>query len=245
MLATNMNDIEIWNDLERDAKLVEEITAKEAYDIMELLQESIGLLANAFEISKCPDNSDATLARMGLLGHNFNTLNCSTNLAFRGYYLQSLNILRVVYENWVAYHYLSKHPEKAILWLNHHPQKQPPSHAKMLAKLGPDFLPVKGKMKEWYGTLCSFAHTDPLNLLTQLSNDFDPNETSVHFGTTFNLSLFKTTAYTLSLWIGIMLSTAKKLVPDNLNWHVQEENVNKKLIQYIENENAEYKKREN
>ena len=209
---------------------------------MQLLQDSIGLLAIAFPIAKSPVNNDSTLAKMGLLSHNFNTLKCSTDLALRGYYLQSQNILRVVYENWVAFHYLSQAPEKAKLWLKHSPSQQPPGHAAMLAKLGPEFSPVQKEMKKWYSALCSFAHTDPINLVSQISNDFHPNETSVHFGTTFNLIFFKTSAYTLGMWVSIMLSTIKKWVPEKHEWHIQEIAFQKMLFQYIDDENKAFKK---
>jgi len=238
-----MNTSETWNDFEKDAQLVKEITIKQASDTVQLLQDSIGLLAIAFPIVKSPDNADSALARMGLLSHNFNTLKCSVDLALHGYYVQSQNILRVVYENWVAFHYLSQAPEKAHLWLKHSPCQKPPSHATMLKKLGPDFFPVQEKMKKWYGTLCSFAHTDPINLVSQISYDFQFKETSIHFGTTFDLTLFKTSAYTLSMWIGIMLSTIKRWVPEKHQWHIQEIEAQNKLIQYIDNENTAYKKK--
>lgn len=238
-----MNTSEMWNDFEKDGLLVKEITKGQATGTVQLIQDSIGLLAIAFPIAKSTDNNDSTLAKMCLLTHNFNTLKCSTDLALRGYYVQSQNILRVVYENWVAFHYLSQNPEKAKLWLKHSPSKKPPGHAAMLAKLGPEFSLVQREMKKWYSTLCSFAHTDPINLVSQISNDFQPNETSVHFGTTFNLIFFKTSAYTLAMWISIMLSTIKKWVPEKNEWHSQEIEYQKKLFQYIDNENNQLKKK--
>lgn len=238
-----MNTSETWNDFEKDALLVKEITQKQASDTVQLLQDSIGLLATAFPIVISPDNDDSTLAKMSLLSHNFNTLKCSVDLALRGYYVQSQNILRVVYENWVAFHYLSQAPEKAKLWLKHSPSQKVPKHSAMLAKLGPDFSPVQKEMKKWYATLCSFAHTDPINLVSQISYDFQPEETSIHFGTTFNLSLFRTSAYTLAMWIGIMLSTIKKWVPQKHEWHILEIEFQSKLLHYVDNENTAYKKK--
>ena len=180
---------------------------------------------------------------MSLLSHNFNTLKCSVDLALRGYYVQSQNILRVVYENWVAFHYISQVPEEAKLWLAHNPSKKVPKHSEMLTKLGSDFSPVIKRMKKWYSTLCSFAHTDPINLVSHISQDMHPNETSIHFGTTFDQDLFKTSAYTLAMWIGIILSTIKSFVPEKNHWHEQEVQLQKELLRYIDEQNKAYKKK--
>jgi hypothetical protein len=160
-----------WNDFEKEARLVEKATNEQEPGIVRLLQDSIGLFANAFSIGNSPDTSDATLAKMSLLSHNFGTPKCSVDIALRGYYVQSLNLLRIVYENWIAYHYLEKNSEKAHLWLRHSKNKRPPGHAAMLKELDENFNPLKSEMKGWYSTLCSFAHTDPINLLPQISTE--------------------------------------------------------------------------
>ena len=76
-----------------------------------------------------------------ILSGNFATLKCSVDLAIRGYYRQALNLLRIVYENWIAIHYLSRCPNKADLWLRLSKKNQPPGHAAMLMQLGSDFDP--------------------------------------------------------------------------------------------------------
>jgi hypothetical protein len=103
-----------------------------------------------------------------------------------------------VYENWIAYHYLVKNPQKAHLWVRHSKKKRPPGHAAMLSQLDEGFNPIKSQMKGWYDTLCSFAHTKPINLLPQISTDRVQDETSIHFGATFKLDLFKASSYAIS-----------------------------------------------
>jgi hypothetical protein len=236
-----MSKMNTWEDFEKDARLVEKATNEQAHDVVQLLQDAVGLFADAFSIANSPDTSDATTAKMSLLTHNLNTLKCSVDIAFRGYYVQSLNLLRIVYENWIAFHYLSKCPDKAHLWLIHSLKKQPPGHAAMLKKLDTDFNPIKGKMRQWYSTLCSFAHTDPICLLTQISTDYVPNETSIHFGSTFKSDLFKTSAYTICLWTGIMLSTISIWVPKTNQWHNEMSQIEKRITQFIDQENKSVK----
>ena len=89
----------------------------------------------------------------------------------------------------------------------------------MLKKIDDDYNPQKGKMKAWYSTLCSFAHTDPLNLLSQISTLEVPGETSIHYGATYNKDLFKTSAYALCLWAGISLLIIGLWVPEKNQWH--------------------------
>ena len=109
-----------WDDFEKEARLVEKTTIEQESAIVLLLKDSIGLFADAFSVAKKSDSSDATLAKMSLLSHSFGTLKCSVDIALRGYYVQSMNLLRIVYENWIAYHFLEKNADKAYFWL--HPQ---------------------------------------------------------------------------------------------------------------------------
>ena len=231
-----------WNDFEKEARLVEKTTSEQEPEIMLLLQDSIGQFADAFSIGNSPDASEATLAKMSLLSHNFGTLKCSVDLALRGYYVQSLNLLRIVYENWIAYHYLKKNPDKAHLWLRHSKKKQPPGHAAMLKDLDDDFNPLKGKMRGWYyGTLCSFAHTDPINLLPQISTEIVPDETTIHFGASYKSDLFRATSYAICLWVGVMLSTISEWVPKTNQWHNEWIKVEGRIIKFIDQENKAFK----
>lgn len=230
-----------WNDFEAEALLAEKTTRAQEPQLVLLLQDSIGLFADAFTGASSPDTSDATTAKMSLLSHNFGTLKCSVDTALRGYYVQSLNLLRIVYENWIAYHYLDKKPQEAHLWLAHSKKKRPPGHAAMLKDLDEDFNPLKGKMKGSYGVLCSFAHTDPINLLPHISTDSFPDETSIYFGTTFKPVLFRASSYAICLWAGVMLSTISSWVPIENQWEIETIKVQDRIIEFIDQENTAFK----
>lgn len=180
-----------WDDFESEASLVESTTCEQEPEIVSLLKDYIGLFSDGFSVAKGSKSADVTLAKMSLLSHSFGTLKCSVDTAIRGYYVQSMNLLRIVYENWVAYNYLEKDPDKANLWRRPSRSNKPPSHTSMLKAIGDDYVPLTGEMKRWYETFCSFAHTDPVNLISQIAAD-SPGETSVHFGATYVRDLFRT-----------------------------------------------------
>lgn len=241
MLAIGMGNMNTWEDFEKEARLVEKATNEQAPEVVHLLQDAVGLFADAFSIGNNSDTSDVALAKMSLMSHNFGTLKCSVDIALRGYYVQSLNLLRIVYENWIAFHYLSKCPNEAHLWLHHNKKKQPPGHAAMLKELDADFNPLKGQMKEWYSTLCSFAHTDPVGLLPQISTDYIPDETSIHFGSTYKGDLFKASAYAICLWVGVMLSSVSQWVPNTNQWHNEIIKIEERITEFIDQENTAVK----
>jgi len=230
-----------WNDFEKEARSVEKTTNEQEPQIVLLLQDSIGLFADGFSVANSQGPSEATIAKMSLLSHSFGTLKCSVDIALRGYYVQSLNLLRIVYENWIAYHYLEKTPQKAHLWLRHSKEKQPPGHKAMLNELDEDFNPLKGQMKGWYSALCSFAHPNPINLLSQISTERIPDETSIQFGATFNRDLFRASSYVICLWAGVMLSTISIWVPTSNQWHNEMIRIVDRIVRFIDQENTALK----
>ena len=230
-----------WDDLEKEARLVEKTTCEQDPGIVSLMKVSIGIFADGFSAAKGAAPSDEALAKMSLLSHSFGTLKCSVDMALRGYYVQSMNLLRIVYENWIAYKYLEKNPEKAILWIRSNKRKKPPGHVAMLKEIDGDYSPLKGKMKGWYKTFCSFAHTDPLNLLSQISTAELQSETSIHFGATYKKNLFRTSAYSICLWAGISIMNVSSWVPENDQWHKQMDTVQENISKFIKQENKDFK----
>lgn len=162
-----------WEDFDREAKSVELATKERAPECVQLLQDAVGHFADAFAIVKISDTTNATKVRLSLLSQNFASLKCAIDLALRGYYNQSVNILRIVYENWIAFHYLSNCPDKAHFWLQK--DKHPPRHSVMLNKLDKDYILLNGKMKKCYRMLCRFAHTDAVGVLPQISSEYAPD----------------------------------------------------------------------
>ena len=230
-----------WEEFEQEAISVEKVTKEQTTEVVKLLQDAVGVFADAFSVCDNSDTTDATLAKMSLLSQNFATLKCSVDIALRGYYAQALNLLRIVYENWIAFHYLSKCPNKAQLWLRHSKEKQPPGHAAMLKELVANFNPLKSQMRKWYSTLSSFAHTDPVGLLPQISTDYVPDETSIHFGSTYKEDLFRASAYAISLWTGVMLASINQWVPNTNQWHNEMKKIEERIIEFIDQENKAFK----
>ena len=63
-----------WEDFEKEARLVEKTTNEQQPNVVHLLQDAIGIFADAFSVGDNQDTSDATRAKMSLLSHNFGTL---------------------------------------------------------------------------------------------------------------------------------------------------------------------------
>jgi len=230
-----------WDDFENEARLVENTTIDQDPDTVMLLKTSIGVFADGFSAAEgSSDTADDTLVKMSLLSHSFGTLKCSADTALRGYYIQSMNLLRIVYENWIALKYIEKNPDKAVLWLRASKKKKPPGHAAMLQEIDEDYSPLKGKMRGWYKTLCSFAHTDPLNLLSQISTDVMPGETSIHFGATYKKDLFRTSAYSIFVWTGISIMNVSPWVPEDNKWHTQMAEVQEEILKFVDQENIAF-----
>ena len=111
----------------------------------------------------------------------------------------------------------------------------------MLKGLDANFNPLKGQMKKWYSTLCSFSHTDSINLLSQISTTHLPEETSIYFGSTYKSELFKASAYAICLWTGVMLSTISLWVPNTNQWHNEMTKIEERILQFIDQENKTFK----
>jgi len=229
-----------WEDFDNESIAVNNITKERAPECVQLLEDAVGLFANAFSIGENLDTSNATIAKMSLLSQNFATLKCAVDIALRGYYTQAMNLLRSVYENWVAFHYLSKHPDKANCWLRSSRKKKPPSHSTMLKELDEDLGKLKNNMRGWYSTLCRFAHTDAVGVLPQISNDLAPNETSINFVSAYKDDLFRASAYAISLWTGVMLSDISRWIPNTHEWNSKMEKIEERIIEFIDQENKKY-----
>jgi hypothetical protein len=226
-----------WDSLDIEAEQVAITTNKQAFEICSLLKNAISALADGFTEAEIKD-SESTCAQQGLYSQNMNSLKCSTDLAMRGYYTQSTGLLRGVYENWIAFHYLAAFPIKAEFWLNK--DLKPPKHSEMLNALGPDFVESKAEARGWYGALCRFAHTDSLVVLPHLGSY--KGEQCAFIGAKYKPDLFRTCAYTISLFTSIMLREISKMISPNSGWQ-QRFMINvEALLQFIENENIEFKR---
>jgi len=226
-----------WDSLNTEAEKVANLTKKQLPEICSVLKDAISTLADGFLEAEIK-GGDAAQAQQGLYSQNLNSLKCSVDLAMRGYYTQSTGLLRGVYENWIAFHYLSEFPLKANCWLKKN--KRPPKHSVMLNSLGPDFVENKDDARDWYGALCRFAHTDALVVLPHLGSH--QGVPCAFVGVMYKPDLFKTCAYSISLFTSIMLREISKMIsPDSDRQKRFIEKI-ESLLQLIETENVEFKR---
>jgi len=231
-----------WEDFEREAREVDKFTKDQASDLVLLLQDAIGLFAEAFSIADNSERTDATLSKMSLLSQNFTTLKCAVDLALRGYYSQSVNLLRIVYENWIAFHYLTKNPDEAhILLRKPNTGKRLPDPAVMRKALGEDFNPLKEKIKEWYDVLCCFAHPHAAGVLPQIAINLIPDETSIHYGTTYKDDFFRRDVYAICIWTGVMLDEVGPWIPNTNEWYEKRSKLGERILRFIDGENEIFK----
>jgi hypothetical protein len=226
-----------WDSLDAEADRVASTTNQQAAGTCSLLKKAISVLADGFTEAEVK-GTDSACAQAGLFSQNLNSLKCSADLSMRGYYTQSTGLLRGIYENWIAFHYLAECPLKANLWLEKN--KRPPSHSDMLSALGPNFVEDKSDAREWYGTLCRFAHTDALVVLPHLGSQ--NGESCAFIGANYKPDLFRTCAYTISLFTSIMLREISKMIPAHSAWQQRYNAAIEALLQFIENENDEFKR---
>ena len=228
---------EYLNDLESEACEVSRLTSSKSCGTVDLLQRALSLYAHGMSLGQAPDNTDATLARMGLISQNFNSLKTTVDLACRGYYLQSIGLLRNVYENWLAFWYLSKYPAEAKRWLDPTWDNRPPKAETMKNKIDHPSKSMKAKLGQFYAELCRFAHTDPIAILPLLSAG--ECERTVHFGVTYDERLFGACAYAISLWVGNMLEVLSLWIPKGSDWHGQKCKAVGELLAFIDSSNVD------
>jgi len=222
-----------WHSLDQEAEAVAATTIGAAGETCSLLERGVSTLADGLAAAEMKD-SDATRVQMGLLSQSLNSLKCSVDLARRGYYTQSMGLVRGVYENWIAFHYIEEHPMAADRWLGH--DKRPPRHRDMLKALGSSFIEDTNDARGWYGALCRFAHTDALVVLPHLGSQ--DGEACAFFGVKYKPDLLRSCAYTLSLFTSIMLREVSQLVPDSSAWHHSCSTTVEELLQFIKEENS-------
>jgi len=226
-----------WESLDTEAEKIEIATNQQLPQICSLLKNAISTLADGFLKAEIK-GEDSAHAQQGLYSQNLNSLKCSVDLAIRGYYTQSTGLLRGVYENWIAFHYLSEFPLKAKCWLNK--ESRPPKHSDMLNALGPDFVENKDDVRGWYGALCRFAHTDALVVLPHLGSH--QGEPCAFVGVMYKPDFFETCAYSISLFTSIMLREVSKMITPNSDWQQRFMESIESLLQFIEDVNVEFKR---
>ena len=110
----------------------------------------------------------------------------------------------------------------------------------MLNALGPDFVDDKADAREWYGTLCHFAHTGALVVLPHLGSH--NGEACAFYGAKYKPDLFRTCAYTISLFTSLILWDISQWMRPDVAWQERCIKTIERLRQFIGQENDEFKR---
>jgi hypothetical protein len=163
--------MDYWTILDQQAEAVAHKTYMEqARGVQEGLQLAESkIFAGAFRLPVSQPPTDALVVQMTLMSENLNVFKAAADLAIRGYYRQSIGMLRTAYENWLATLYLVKHPEKAREWLEPEFSKHPPGAGTMRQALKKVFGDTASQVSDLYAELCHFAHTDPVSVVSMLT----------------------------------------------------------------------------
>ena len=228
--------MELVDRVRAEAQQVADVTSKESAQEVGLLRDAISVYAEAFIVANDLAKPEAATVRKVLLSHNFNTLNLAFDAALRGYYTQSIALLRNVYENWLAFWYVAKYQDEAHFWLNPSWEQRPPKAEVMLNKIEHDSKEDKTKIRGFHSELARFDHTDPIAVLSRIK--LLENTALIFVGVQYDKDEFATCTYALCLWLGNTLDMIASTVPQGEKWHERHVAIGERLLAYIENDNA-------
>lgn len=225
--------MDYWKKVEEEISLTQENTTAYSATTWGLLRETITHYAEAFPLAKPIEEPKAAPARMGLVSQNFNSLKVAVDLAMRGYYIQSIILLRNVYENWLAFWYLAKFPDEADLWLDPRWDRRPPSAETMKNNIDHPTSEAKSKLHGLKQELDRFAHTDPVAVLSRLRTF--KGQTVVSVGVEYRAMDFDVCAYSILLWSGNMLDAISSWIPSTHDWNKKYQLISDKILEFIKN----------
>ena len=230
--------MDYWNAVKAEAHQVANYTMKDSLEEVDLLRLAMSLYAEAFTIANDPAEPKAATVRKALISQNFNTLNLSIDAAFQGYYVQSIALLRNVYENWLAFWYLAKYPQEANYWLNPSWEQRPPKAETMRNKIDHPTKETKSKLHGFHEELSRFDHTDPVAVLSRI--EMVESDLKVRVGVRYDRNNFGACTYALCLWVGNALDTIASTILPEYEWHEKYAALGNELVTYIEKYDENY-----
>ena len=128
--------MDYWNRLRSSEDNVINQTLNDNSVEHSLIRDTLSLLIRGLEIVPPPEiNDHALLARVTLLSQNLNNFMVVFDCSRRGYYVQAISLLRIVYYNWLSFWYLAKYPDDAQLWLDPSQDRKLPTAETMRNKI--------------------------------------------------------------------------------------------------------------
>ncbi len=218
-------------DIFEESTFVKNKTANEFPEEIKLISSATSLYYEGFKYAKPIEDPTLALTRMGLVSQNFNTLNLATKATYYGYYLQSMILLRNVYENWLAFWYLAKYPEEVHKWVDPRWDTRPPKAETMRNKIDHPSDDTKSKLYNFYRELNRFSHTDPVAVLSLIR--IVDKKPGIRVGVEFSKDNFLACVYALSLWNGNMLDAISCWIPDDSEWSSKYQVIMENLLLFL------------
>lgn len=202
--------MDYWSKFDKMSRHVEENTISSSSKTLELLKRGISFFTESFSRMTFRQQTNDAVVRMALVSQNLNSLKFAVDAATHGYYIQSMVLMRNVYENWLAFWYLAKFPNYADIWLNPDLNRRPPKAETMRNKIDYTGQETKAKLHDYYAELNRFSHTDLIGVISRLRKD--DGKTSVRVGVEYNSIELDACADSILFWLANMLIAIRSLM---------------------------------
>lgn len=226
-----------WETFERAASSIQHQTNAECEDEYGLLISIFDLYHRGFDA--LPQNVEAEevlIVQGAILSQTLNTFRAMIDLAVTGFYIQSLIMLRHVYESWVAFWYLAKYPQDAVRWLKPSSKMKPPTAKTMRNRIDHPSKRMKSKLGKFQNEMHRFAHMDQPAVLSRL--DREGEKMIIQLGVTFEYDSFRACTYGISLWLGNCLDALSSMVAPDRDWQNDQRTSIDAILSFIEEYNA-------
>ncbi len=218
-----------WKKIEEGVSLTQNLSFESSLETVNVMQKTLGLYAHALSLIKTTEEPKVALVRMSLVSQNLNTLSLAVDSAIMGYYIQSMILLRNVYENWLAFWYLAKFPGDAEIWLD--PNRYPLKAETMRNKVEFVSHETKAKLHDFRSELNRFNHTDSIAVLSRLRKDRE--KTFVRSGVEFHPVELDACASSILFWSANMLIAMNSWIPKNHeDWHISYKSILDEIVEF-------------
>ncbi len=133
---------------------------RQCADALKLWRESLSLYMRSLDpLNGHKQVPDREGVQIGMLITSLNSLMCAYDLAIRGYYVQSLNLMRPPVEYAMAFIYVENFPDQALRFMD--PAKPTPRFSGMKKRLEREM--GRGKLdsaEQWLDLFHAFSHVD-------------------------------------------------------------------------------------
>jgi hypothetical protein len=225
-----------WGKFEQAAASIKDQTEVKCKGEFELLTSLFGLYSEGFDAIPQSDDGEALIVRFALLSQTLNTFKVMIEAATTGFYIQSLIPLRHVYESWLSFWYLAKHPQDAERWLNPTWDMRPPNAETMRKLIDHSSRKIKSKLQEFHKEMHRFAHIDPSAVLSRLDHEGD--KTIIGVGITLEAGDFRACTYAISLWLGNCLDALSSMIPIEHEWYSKYQTSIDRILAFIDEYNT-------